>query len=43
VAHPPGDCMDSRTGEMRGATGVEQRSVLAFWRIMTKYVPAAGR
>jgi hypothetical protein len=43
VAHPPSDCMDSRTGEMRGATGVEQRSVLAFWRVMTKYVPAAQR
>jgi hypothetical protein len=43
VAHPPSDCMDSRDEEMRGATGEEQRSVLAFWRVMTKYVPAAER
>jgi hypothetical protein len=43
VAHPPADCMDSRDEEMRGATGEEQRSVLAFWRVMTKYVPAAER
>jgi hypothetical protein len=43
VADPPSGCMDSRTGEPRGATGEEQRSVLAFWRAMTKYVPAAER
>jgi len=43
VVHPPLDCMDSRDEEMRGATGEEQRSVLAFWRVMTKYVPAAER
>jgi len=43
AAHPPSDCMDSRDEEMRGATGEEQRSVLAFWRVVTKYVPAAER
>jgi len=43
VAHPPSDCMDSRDEEMRGATGEEQRSVLAFWRVMTKDVPSADR
>jgi hypothetical protein len=35
--------MDSRDEEMRGATGEEQRSVLAFWRVMTKDVPSADR
>ena len=43
VAHPPSDCMDSRDEEMRGATSEEQRSVLAFWRVMTKDVPSADR
>jgi hypothetical protein len=39
----PTDCMDSRTGENRGATDEEQRSVLKFWQIMTKYIPASAR
>lgn len=39
----PQDCMDSRTGEYRASTGEEQRSVLKFWQIMTKYVPASAR
>lgn len=43
VAHPPSDCMDSRDEEMRGATSEEQRSVLAFWRVMAKDVPSADR
>ena len=43
LTHPPSDCMDSRDEEMRGATSEEQRSVLAFWRVMTKDVPSADR
>ena len=43
VAHPPSDCMDSRDEEIRGATSEEQRSVLAFWRVMVKNVPSADR
>jgi hypothetical protein len=43
LAHPPADCMDSRDEEMRGATNEEQRSVLAFWQVMSKYVPASQR
>jgi hypothetical protein len=43
VTHPPSDCMDSRDEEVRGATSEEQRSVLAFWRVMVKDVPSAGR
>jgi hypothetical protein len=43
VTHPPSDCMDSRDEEMRGATSEEQRSVLAFWRVMAKDVPSADR
>jgi hypothetical protein len=39
----PPDCMDSRTGENRGSTGEEQRSVLKFWQIMTRYIPASAR
>jgi hypothetical protein len=39
----PPDCMDSRTGENRAATGEEQRSVLKFWQIMTKYIPPSAR
>jgi hypothetical protein len=35
--------MDSRDEEMRGATSEEQRSVLAFWRVMAKDVPSADR
>ena len=43
VTHPPPDCMDSRDEEMRGATSEEQRSVLAFWRVMTRDVSGADR
>ena len=43
LAHPPSDCMDSRDEEIRGATSEEQRSVLAFWRVMAKDVPSADR
>ena len=43
VTSPPSNCMDARTGGSRGPTGEEQRSVLAFWRVMTKYVPSAER
>jgi hypothetical protein len=35
--------MDSRDEEVRGATSEEQRSVLAFWRVMTKDIPSADR
>jgi len=35
--------MDSRDEEMRGATSEERRSVLSFWRVMTKDVPSADR
>ena len=40
---PPSNCMDSRTGNYRGATTTEQRSVLKFWQIMTQNVPSASR
>jgi hypothetical protein len=43
VTHPPSDGWDSRDEEMRGATSEEQRSVLAFWRVMTRDVPGADR
>jgi hypothetical protein len=43
LTSPPMNCMDSRTGGSRGPTGEEQRSVLAFWRVMTKYVPSGER
>ncbi len=39
----PADCMDSRTGENRASTGEEQRSVLKFWQILSKYIPAKAR
>ena len=40
---PPGNCLDARDGEDRSATTEEQRSVLAFWRIMTANIPASQR
>ncbi len=43
VTTPPSNCMDSRTGNYRGATTTEQHSVLKFWQLMTQNVPAADR
>jgi hypothetical protein len=40
---PPSNCMDSRTGNYRGATTTEQRSVVRFWQLMTRYVPSGSR
>jgi hypothetical protein len=40
---PPANCLDARDSEYRAATTEEQRSVLAFWRIMTAYIPASQR
>jgi Prokaryotic membrane lipoprotein lipid attachment site len=40
---PPGNCLDARDGEYRSATSEEQRSVLAFWRVMTAYIPGNQR
>lgn len=40
---PPASCMDSRTGGYRAATREEQQSILKFWAVMTRYVPAGSR
>lgn len=39
----PANCMDSRTGNYRGATAEEQRSVLKFWQLMTRYIAGGSR
>lgn len=43
VSTAPSNCMDSRTGNYRGATAEEQRSVLKFWQVMTRYVASGSR